>query len=135
VKTPKSKLSKTLPAGRIAPHISPDLPPITAASEIFSKADIEVRDCVLENFDFQGLSPESIVLENCILKRINFTRSKLARFKMKDVRLVECDFANAEATALKLIRSSAIASSNQRNLIPAILVKQTFKAPIFAAPF
>jgi uncharacterized protein YjbI with pentapeptide repeats len=100
----KNKSSKNLPAGRIAPDLSPVLPPIAHAAEVFGGTEIEVRDCILENLEFTGLSPESILFENCILNRINFTRSKLSGLRLKDVRLVECDFANSEAAAPKMIR-------------------------------
>ena len=95
--------SKSRPAGRDVPDISPKLPAITNAEELFSGTEIVVRDCLIENLPFDGITPRSIFLENCILKRVSFTRSKLFGLKLKDVQLIECDFANAEATAPKIL--------------------------------
>ena len=97
--------SKSRPAGRDVPDISPKLPAITNAEELFSGTEIVVRDCLIENLPFDGITPRSIFLENCILKRVSFTRSKLFGLKLKDVQLIECDFANAEATAPKILRT------------------------------
>ena len=59
---------------------------------------------MLENLALDDWFPQSVVFESCILKRINFSRSKLTGLRMKDVRLLECDFGNAEAIGLKATR-------------------------------
>lgn len=97
--------SKSQPARRDVPDISSDLPAILNAAELFSSAEVIVRDCLIENLSFDGIAPSSIFLENCILQRVSFTRSKLSGLKLKDVRLIECDLANAEATAPKILRT------------------------------
>lgn len=104
MKTRKNNSSKSLPATRDVPDISPDLAPIVNAADSFSGAEVTVRDCLLENLTLYGISPRSIFLENCILRRVSFTRSKLSGLRLKDVRLIECDFANAEAAAPKMMR-------------------------------
>jgi uncharacterized protein YjbI with pentapeptide repeats len=104
LKTQKSKPAKNPPTGRDAPDIAPHLPPVTAAAELFRGLEIVVRDCTLENLTLNELSTQSILLENCVLHRVSFTRSKLGGLRFKDVRMVECDFANAAATAPKMLR-------------------------------
>lgn len=63
-----------------------------------------VRDCTIENLNLNELSTQSILFENCVLHRVSFTRSKLGGLRLKDVRMVECDFANAAAAAPKILR-------------------------------
>ena len=104
MKTQKSKPAKNPPPGRDTPDISPHLSPVIAAAELFRGPEIVIRDCTIENFTLENLSAQSIFLENCVLHRVSFTRSKLGGLRFKDVRMVECDFANAEALAPKMMR-------------------------------
>jgi uncharacterized protein YjbI with pentapeptide repeats len=103
VKTQKSKPAKNRLPGRAAPDIAPHLPPVTAA-ELFRGPEIVVRDCIIENLALDNLPTQSILFENCVLHRVSFTRSKLGGLRFKDVRMVECDFANAEALAPRMLR-------------------------------
>jgi uncharacterized protein YjbI with pentapeptide repeats len=104
LKTQKSKPAKNPPSGRDAPDIAPHLSPVTAAAELFRGPEIVVRDCTIENLNLNELATQSILLENCVLHRVSFTRSKLGGLRFKDVRMVECDFANAAAAAPKMLR-------------------------------
>jgi uncharacterized protein YjbI with pentapeptide repeats len=93
-----------LPSGRAAPEIPSDLAHAIAA-EVFRGDEIVVRDRILENFALNNNnSPKTFVFESCILNRMSFARSKLTDLRLRDVRLVECDFANAEATGMKVTR-------------------------------
>ena len=103
MKTRKNNPKKQ-PARRDVPDISPGLPPVPNAAELFSVDEVVVRDCLIENLTLDAITPRSIFLENCIFRRVSFTRSKLSGLKLKDVRLIECDFANAEAFAPKMMR-------------------------------
>jgi len=103
VKAHKSKSPK-LPVSRDAPDLSSNLVPLDSAQEIFNASEVVVRDCIIENVTLENSSRNSIVLEGCILKRLSFTRGRLLNFRLKDVRLVECDFANTEASGLKITR-------------------------------
>lgn len=98
------KTRTKLPAGRATPDLALDILHSTAAAHVFTGPEVEVRDCILENLTLNDWSPKSLVFEGCILKRVSFTRSKLTGLRLKDVRLVECDFANAEATGLTAVR-------------------------------
>jgi uncharacterized protein YjbI with pentapeptide repeats len=100
----KNISKKKPPTTREVPDLSPDLQPYAGAATAFSEPEIIIRDCVIENLSFDHLSPQSILFENCILTRISINRNKLHGFKLKDVRLVGCDFANLEAAALKILR-------------------------------
>lgn len=99
----KSKSPK-LPVSRDAPDLSSNLVPLDSVAEIFNAPEVVVRDCIIENLILDNFSPKSIALEGCILKRVSFIRNRLLNFRLKDVRLVECDFANAEASGLKITR-------------------------------
>lgn len=104
MKAHKSKNQKALLADRAVPDIAPDLLHLAAPRDVFAGLEVIVQDCVIENLALDGLSPDSIHFENCILHRVSFTRSKLFGLKLKDVRFTECDFANAEVPALKALR-------------------------------
>jgi uncharacterized protein YjbI with pentapeptide repeats len=103
VKAHKSKSPK-LPVSRDVPDLASTLAPLESAEEIFNTSEVVARDCIIEDLTFDNASPESILFENCILKRVSFTRGRLLNFTLKDVRLMECDFANAEASGLKITR-------------------------------
>jgi uncharacterized protein YjbI with pentapeptide repeats len=100
---PTSKSRRKLPAGRAAPELPPDIPNMTAAAQVFIGPEVVVRDCILENIALND-SPKTAAFEGCILHRVTSARSKLTGLRLKDVRLVECDFANAEANGLKVVR-------------------------------
>jgi uncharacterized protein YjbI with pentapeptide repeats len=104
LKTHKSKPTKTPSTGRDAPDISPDLPRLAAAAELFRSPEIVVRDCMIENLTLEDFSTQSILFENCALHRLNLTRSKFGGLRLRDVRMVECDFANSEALTSKMLR-------------------------------
>jgi len=93
-----------LPPERSAPDISPDIPNLTATDDILMGPEVVVRDCIVENVVAHDCSLKSVILERCILRRVSFAQSRIASLSLKDVRLVECDFANAEANALKAVR-------------------------------
>jgi uncharacterized protein YjbI with pentapeptide repeats len=78
---------------------------VAAAAELFRGPEIVVRDCTIETFTLENLSTQSILFENCVLRHVSFTKSKLGGLRLKDVRMVECDFANAEAIASKMLRA------------------------------
>ena len=103
MKAHKSKSPK-LPVNRDAPDLASNLVPLDSIAKIFNAPEVVVRDCTIENLILDNFSPKSIVLEGCILKRVSFTGSRLLNFRLKDVLLVECDFANAEASGLKITR-------------------------------
>jgi hypothetical protein len=104
LKTHKSKPTKIPSTGRDAPDISPDLPRLAAAAELFRSPEIVVRDCMIENLTLEDFSTQSILFENCALHRLNLTRSKFGGLRLRDVRMVECDFANSEALTSKMLR-------------------------------
>jgi uncharacterized protein YjbI with pentapeptide repeats len=104
MKPPASKSRTKLAAGRAAPDIPSNILSSTDETQIFTGPEVEVRDCILENLTLNNCSPKTFVFESCILNRVSFTRSKLSGLRLKDIRLVECDFANAEVSGLKAMR-------------------------------
>lgn len=103
VKAHKNKSPK-LPVNRHVPDLSPNLVRLAPVTEIFNAPEVVARGCIIENLTLDNVSPESILFEDCILKRVSLAGSKLLSFGLKDVLLVECDFANTEASAWKITR-------------------------------
>ena len=95
---------KKEPTERAAPDIPADIQQVTLTDEILADPEISVRECLIESFGFNDRSFKSVFFEACVLKRLNFSRSGLHGLRLKDVRLVECDFANAEVIGLKAQR-------------------------------
>lgn len=77
------------PAARTAPEIPADIQQLTPMAEIVADAEISFRECLIENFSFKDRSFKSAVLEGCILKHLDFSRSSLSGLRLKDVRLIE----------------------------------------------
>src|SRR5690349_223806 len=93
------------PPARTAPEIPADVQQLTPTAEVLADPEISFRDCMIENLSFKDRSFRSAVFEGCILKHLDFGRSSLRGLRLKDVRLIECDFANAEAVGLKAVRA------------------------------
>src|SRR5689334_18679354 len=89
------------PPTRTAPEIPPEIQQLTPTAEVLADGEIPFRECLIENLSFKGRSFKSVVFEGCVLKHLDFSRSSLRGLRLKDVRLIECDFANAEAISLK----------------------------------
>jgi uncharacterized protein YjbI with pentapeptide repeats len=89
------------PASRTAPDIPVDIQQI-ALDVALADPEISFRECLVENVMFKDRSFQSVVFETCLLKQVSFTRCILRSLRLKDVRLIECDFANAEVIGLKL---------------------------------
>jgi len=96
------------PPARTAPEIPADIQQLTPTAEVLADAEISFRECLIENFSFKDRSYKSAVFEGCILKHLDFSRSSLRKLRLMDVRLIECDFANAEAIGLKAVRAEFI---------------------------
>ena len=92
------------PASRTAPEIPADIQKLALTANVAAGPEILFREGLIENFSFQERSFKSVVFECCILKHINFSRSSLHGVQLRDVRLVECDFANSEAIGMKAKR-------------------------------
>ena len=100
MKTSKSQSPIKVAVGRVAPQIDATLQPLPSSPDIFNDPEVVIRDCTIENLILDGLPPKSVLFENCILKRMSFARTRFVGLRLKDVRLLECDFANAEAARL-----------------------------------
>jgi uncharacterized protein YjbI with pentapeptide repeats len=96
------------PAARTPPEIPADIQKLTPMAEIVADAEISFRECLLEKLSFKDHSYKSVVFEGCVLKYLDFSRGSLRGLRLKDVRLVECDFANAEAIGVKGVRAEFI---------------------------
>src|SRR5689334_15296260 len=96
------------PVGRTAPNIPPDLQKITATDDLLGEPEISFPDSLIENLSFKERSLQSVAIEGCILKGVSFARCNLRGLRLKDARLVECDFANTEAIGLKAVRTEFI---------------------------
>jgi uncharacterized protein YjbI with pentapeptide repeats len=77
------------PAARTAPEIPADIQQLAPTTEVAADAEISFRECLIENFSFKDRSFKSAVLEGCILKHLDFSRSSLSGLRLKDVRLIE----------------------------------------------
>ena len=96
------------PAARTPPEISSDLQQLTPTTEVLADSEISFRECLIENFSFKEHSCKSVVFEERVLKHLDFSRSSLRGLRLKDVRLIECDFANVEVIGLKAVRAEFI---------------------------
>jgi uncharacterized protein YjbI with pentapeptide repeats len=92
------------PAARTAPEIPADIQHLTPMASIVADAEISFRECLIENFSFKNHSYESVIFEGCVLKHLDFSRGNVRGLRLKDVRLIECDFANTEIIGLKAVR-------------------------------
>src|SRR5438270_11971764 len=96
------------PTARTPPEIPSDLQQLTLTAAALGESEISFRECLIENFSFKDHSCKSVVFEGCVLKHVDFSRSSLRGLRLKDVRLIECDFANVEAMGLKAVRAEFI---------------------------
>ena len=92
------------PTARTAPDIPADIRQVALTAEIIADPEIAIRECLIENAGFKDRSLNSAVFEACVLKQVSFTRCNLTGLRLKDVRLIECDFANANAIGMKAQR-------------------------------
>src|SRR5512140_3245265 len=92
------------PPCRTAPDIPADILQVALTADIVADPEISFRESLIENFSFKDRSFKSAVFEACLLKQVDFTRCSLTGLRLKDVRLVECDFANGEAIGIKARR-------------------------------
>jgi hypothetical protein len=73
MKSTRSKAPTGFPAARATPDIPADILLSTATSELSDGTEVVVRDCILENLSLSDSSPNSVVFESSILKRISFS--------------------------------------------------------------
>ena len=88
----------------IAPDIPPDLSELENAIELFRQREITIRESRIGNLSAEDLRESTLRLESCVLTRVSFSRSHLNGMKLKDVLLVECDFANATVHGMVALR-------------------------------
>ena len=96
------------PAARTPPEIPAHIQQFTPMAKIAAEAEVSFRECLIENFSFKNHSYESVIFKECILKHLDFSRRNVRGWRLKDVRLIECDFANAETIGLKAVRAEFI---------------------------
>ena len=104
MKQRKSQAREELHAPRAVPALSPVLPEAENAVELFQEREITVRELSITDLKLEGLLDKRLRIEDCVLTRVNFSKSNFSGLKLKDVRLLECDFANANAAAMVALR-------------------------------
>ena len=75
-----------------------------AAEALFAGADVEVMDLLVSGLQLEDVVIQRLWLESCVLERVALPRAVIRVAKWKDVRLTECDLANAEMSAVTAIR-------------------------------
>ena len=106
---PSPKRAKSKPAPRRnAPDLAPELPEVHNVAETFGIVEIVVRDQIMENLALQQTTASSVVLEGCILNRVDLSESKIGSLRLKDTRLTDCDLANTECLRLVVVRSEFV---------------------------
>ena len=100
----KTSTKETFNAPRIEPDIRPELPQLEDATELFCQREIVIRECRISNFSAEDLRENTLRIEGCVLTRVSFSKSHVNRLKLKDVRLVECDFANTTVLGMAALR-------------------------------
>jgi uncharacterized protein YjbI with pentapeptide repeats len=100
----KASPKEAFNAPRIEPDIPAELPQLEDAPGLFRQREITLRECRISNFSAEDLLENTLRLESCVLTRVSFSRSQLNSLKLKDVRLVECDFANTTVLGMVALR-------------------------------
>ena len=97
----KAQTKEAIGGLRSQPEIPSQLPEIEGAVELVSDRDIAIQECALSDFKAGELNEKTLRFECCVLTRVSFSNSRLIGMKLKDVQLVECDFANT--TVLRMV--------------------------------
>ena len=100
----KSNTKEMFNAPRAEPEIPSDLPLLENAGKQFSERKIVISECRISDYDAAELCEKTLRIESCVLTRVSFSRGNLTGVKFKDVRLVECDFANANMVGMVALR-------------------------------
>ena len=95
------------PAGvftRDAPDLPRDLPEADT-SQLFAEPDVRISELLVHGFRLpEAASLSALHLDSCWLRTVALPSAVVRAAKWKDVRLSECDLANAEIRALTAIR-------------------------------
>jgi hypothetical protein len=123
MKSTRSKARTGFPAARATPDIPADILLSTATSELSDGTEVVVRDCILENLSLSDSSPNSVVFESSILKRISFSPGAGRRDSGRKARgwwIVIRQFRSnrAESTANGIRKLPAYRSSRHRSRMP-----------------
>ncbi len=89
---------------RIAPDIPTDLSELEDAIQLFREREIIIQEKTISDLTIGTMPDRTLRIENCVLKRVNFAASSFNVFRLKDVRLLECDLANTNMVGMIALR-------------------------------
>ena len=89
---------------RIAPDIPTDLSELEDAIQLFREREIIIQEKTISDLTIGTMPDRTLRIENCVLKRVNFAASSFNGFRLKDVRLLECDLANTNMVGMIALR-------------------------------
>jgi uncharacterized protein YjbI with pentapeptide repeats len=101
----KRRKDESLP--RVPPEIPgrDDLTPVDAEKLL---ADEPIEECLIQEMDISGRKITSLIAWDSVFDHVSFASSRIAKFRLRDVRLIKCDLSNAvlpgfEATRVEFI--------------------------------
>jgi uncharacterized protein YjbI with pentapeptide repeats len=98
------KRRKDEPVPRVQPENLPAKDSLTPveAERLLSGEPIE--ECLIQEIDLSGRSIPSLIAWNSVLDHVSFASSRIAKFRLRDVRLVKCDLSNAVLHGFEAVR-------------------------------
>lgn len=101
----KSSSAGKAPRRREPADLAGDLDVLDSeAAARFAAAEVELRDSRVTGVGLEDLRIARLRLDSCALERVALGRAVIRTAKWSDVRMTECDLANAEITGLTGVR-------------------------------
>lgn len=108
MKSRKANPKNAFNAPRVAPDLAPDLSELKDAIQLLSEPESTVQEKIITDLVIGAMRGRVLRIENCVLNRVNFAANSFNSLRLKDVRLFECDLANATVFGLTIMRAEFI---------------------------
>ncbi len=80
---------------RVPPENLPGIENLTPVEAERLLAGDPIEECLIQEMDLSGRSIPSLVAWTSVIDHVSFASSRIAKFRLRDVRLVKCDLSNA----------------------------------------
>ncbi len=93
---------------RVPPENLPGKDDLTLVETERLLAGEPIEECLIQEIDLSGRRIPSLVALNSVMDHVSFASSRIAKFRLRDARLVKCDLSNAvlhgfEATRIEFV--------------------------------
>jgi uncharacterized protein YjbI with pentapeptide repeats len=93
----RASASKTSVYPEYPSRVAPDIPGIDSLTPVEAEtvlAGEPLEDCLIKEIDLSGRKIPSLIVLSSIADQVSLANSRIAKFRLRDVRWVKCDLSN-----------------------------------------